>query len=420
MSGIICAALRDLDPVVGGAEMSLSLLLQGIVEPGPLSENPPQYIPFIENPEKSSEVSWGVKILQSSDRGDSEWSQGNNRIERKCIDLPVEDLWSGLAWRFRNKKTGARNTNIYRKHIVKRNKQFGKWVENELIGLKDKCALENKQLVGVTQLTWSIGACNAFRNLDIPHAIFVRDNIQITNTELYRESLESADVVIGAGKGLINQLNKQFKLKSTKVVHLPINFTSRFKSLEYIEERISSSMAERKEEGSHLTPRVGIMGIVPEKGHDLYKKLFPYLKNKWPELEIHIFGQGHYIDSLKDLGNTVFHGNTSPEDAFPIVDIHMLMVNSLGTWGRVINEAGIFKIPTLSIDIGSQKEAVGEGGFVVAKNANLEEITYSLKELYQKREEMGKRAQKHAEIVDHRRAISEFRSVITQISNSDN
>ena len=27
MSGIICAALRDLDPVVGGAEMSLSLLL---------------------------------------------------------------------------------------------------------------------------------------------------------------------------------------------------------------------------------------------------------------------------------------------------------------------------------------------------------------------------------------------------------
>ena len=115
----------------------------------------------------------------------------------------------------------------------------------------------------------------------------------------------------------------------------------------------------------------------------------------------------------------VFHGNTPPEDAFPIVDMHMLMVNSLGTWGRVINEAGVFKIPTLSIDMGAQKEAVGEGGLVVAKNADLEEITYKLKELYQKRETFGKKAQEHAKIVDHRKAISEFRSVITQISNLD-
>ena len=418
MSGVICAALRDLDPKVGGAEMSLSTLLEGIIEPGPTSNNAPNYIPFVNTNDDNFEEGWELTIMQSSDRGEPKWSHLNTNIQRKIVDLPVEDIWSGLAWKFRNRKSGIRNKTLYRKHITHKNKQFEKWVSNELSILKEKCIKEDKALIGITQLTWSIGACNAFRNLGVPYAIFVRDNIQITNVELYRESLENADVVIGAGVGLIKQLNEIFDLRSTEVVHLPINYSSRFTSLENIEKSINLAKEKRKKEGSDSIPRLGIMGIVPEKGHEIYKNLLPHLEKMWPELEIHIFGESFYIDSLKGLGNTIFHGNTNPKDAFPMIDMHMLLVTSLGTWGRVINEAGIFKIPTLSIDIGSQKEAVGNGGVIVENDANLNEITDKLKLLYEKRIFFGESAQNHAKIVDHRKAIAELRTIIHKIKDN--
>ena len=416
MSGVICAAVRDLDPKVGGAEMSLTTLLRGLVEDGPIFENAPEYIPFIQAKEDDNlEDGWQLTIMQSNDRGNPVWSDLQGNVERISFDLPVEDIWSGLAWRFRNRKSGVRNTKLYRKHILKKNKQFEKSVLSELTSLKNRCVDENKDLIGVTQLTWSIGACNAFRKLEIPHVIFVRDNIQITNVELYRESLERADVVIAAGEGLIDQLKEQFSLRRTEIVHLPINYSSRFKSSEKVNEKITQGIEKRAEEGSLEVPRLGIMGIVPEKGFELYKKLIPNLEKEWPELEIHIFGEGFYIDTLKGLGNTTFHGQTDPDVAFTMVDMHMLLVDSLGTWGRVINEAGIFKIPTLSIDIGSQREAVGRGGVIVRNDANPNEMILKLKELYDNRVKLGLEAQNHAKIVDHRKAISELRSIIHKI-----
>ena len=38
MVGLLIAAVRDLDPPAGGAEMSLATLLKGVCEPGPLPE----------------------------------------------------------------------------------------------------------------------------------------------------------------------------------------------------------------------------------------------------------------------------------------------------------------------------------------------------------------------------------------------
>ena len=46
----IVAALRDLDPPAGGAEMSLSTLLKGVCDAGPLAENAPNFTPLMPDP----------------------------------------------------------------------------------------------------------------------------------------------------------------------------------------------------------------------------------------------------------------------------------------------------------------------------------------------------------------------------------
>ena len=42
----ILAAVRDLDPPAGGAEMSLATLLKGVIRDGPYIENAPDYTPL--------------------------------------------------------------------------------------------------------------------------------------------------------------------------------------------------------------------------------------------------------------------------------------------------------------------------------------------------------------------------------------
>jgi len=46
MSGLLIAAVRDLDPPAGGAEMSLATLLKGVGVPGPLADVAPEYVPL--------------------------------------------------------------------------------------------------------------------------------------------------------------------------------------------------------------------------------------------------------------------------------------------------------------------------------------------------------------------------------------
>ena len=38
---------------------------------------------------------------------------------------------------------------------------------------------------------------------------------------------------------------------------------------------------------------------------------------------------------------------------------YILITETTGSWGRVINEAGVFGVPTVTCSIGSQPEAVG-------------------------------------------------------------
>ena len=52
----ILAALRDLDPPAGGAEMSLATLLKGVIRDGPYIENAPDYTPMEEDESENEEI----------------------------------------------------------------------------------------------------------------------------------------------------------------------------------------------------------------------------------------------------------------------------------------------------------------------------------------------------------------------------
>ena len=102
-------------------------------------------------------------------------------------------------------------------------------------------------------------------------------------------------------------------------------------------------------------------------------------------------------------------------EVFANCDIHLLTVRSTGSWGRVINEAGLFGVPSVSVNIGAQSEAVGEGGIVVPAHADLQAWCEALKHCHANREELGLRAKEHAKVIDHRRSIAMFRSVIRDV-----
>ena len=108
-------------------------------------------------------------------------------------------------------------------------------------------------------------------------------------------------------------------------------------------------------------------------------------------------------------------GHTSVEDVFSNCDVHVLTVESTGSWGRVINEAGLFGVPSVTIDIGSQSEAVGPGGIVVPRDGNLDAWVTAIKDAYEGREEYGLVAKEHSAVVDHRRSIAMFRSAIRDV-----
>ena len=66
------------------------------------------------------------------------------------------------------------------------------------------------------------------------------------------------------------------------------------------------------------------------------------MSRSWPEAHFHIYGSGSYVEQLGHHSNVTLHGHVSVEHAFSETDVHVLIVESTGSWGRVINEAGLF------------------------------------------------------------------------------
>ena len=90
----ILAAVRDLDPPAGGAEMSLATLLKGVVFEGPYIEDAPDYTPLEGEDSGGDSNGWSVKVFQSSMRGDVTDLTLDGGLEREVCNIPVEDLWS--------------------------------------------------------------------------------------------------------------------------------------------------------------------------------------------------------------------------------------------------------------------------------------------------------------------------------------
>lgn len=395
MKGRLLVAVRDLDALPGGAEKSLSSLLLGLED-------------FSKN--------WKINVFQSNDRKKESNIFNNSAINFEKCDISIEDFYSGIAWKFRNRSTGRSIKLIRKIHLKNKNNDFSKWLK-PLISKQKIAAKENdEQLLGVTQLDWSAGAASVFIKEKIPYLTFVRDEVCFKHPELFRQCLENAHSVIVAGKGLAKQIEEKFTVKSISVVHLPVNFEKIYPQ---------NKLQEKSEEANHFrsknnltNPRIAIVGMVPEKGFKFYNKhLIPKLNTIWPEATIHVYGGGTYAKKLAKHTNVFDEGFCKPENIFPFCDIHMFRLDRIGTWGRVINEAGYFSKPSLSIDIGAQSEAVGKGGVVMPYHSSAEEWIMELKNIYNNLEEFGKLAFEHRLVVDYKTSVQEFMSVLDGVLN---
>ncbi len=413
----LIACLRDLDPPAGGAEMSLATLLSGVAEPGPLANDAPDYSPCVNGlrSDESNIRGWRVDILQSGNRGDTTSLTADTKLHREVVSIPIESAWSGAAWRLRQRRTQRPNTLLQRIHLNRKNRQFKAWLRPKLEAAKSAAEEADEILIGVTQLDWSAGAAAAFEEAQIPWLVFVRDELQFQYPDIYRASLESANAVCGAGQGLLTQIKAKFNIQHAEHIPLPVDFGARFGTLEKVEESRVAGLAERVNSGEEKCPRIAIVGVTPEKGAMFYRKLLPALAKAWPEAHIDIYGGGSYAEALGVFENATWYGHTPVTKVFSTTDIHLLTVQSTGSWGRVINEAGLFGIPSVSVDIGSQSEAVGPGGIVVAADSSIDVWIDALRTTYEKRSELGKAARQHAAVIDHRRSIAMFRTLIENI-----
>ena len=395
MQGRLLVAVRDFDSLVGGAEKSLSSLILGV---------------------NSLDQNWKINVYQSNDRKPNEELFKNTSIRFEKCDIKIEDIYSGASWKLRNRNTGRSMKFLRRIHLKRKNKLFSNWLKKHFskeIKLAEK---NNEKLLGITQLDWSAGASSAFIENKIPYMVFVRDEVCFQYPELFEECLQNAESVIVAGEGLASQIKEKFSIKSISIVHLPVNFEEIYPQ-EKLKEKLEEANQYRLK--NNLTnPRIAIVGMVPEKGYQFYnKELIPKMKLAWPEATLHVFGGGTLARKLAKHSNTFDEGFCKLEEIYPFCDIHMFRLDIVGTWGRVINEAGYFSKPSISIDIGAQSEAVGLGGKVMPYSASSDEWITELKNIYDDLEKYGNLAFKHRLIVDHKNSINEFLSVIEGVKN---
>ena len=109
------------------------------------------------------------------------------------------------------------------------------------------------------------------------------------------------------------------------------------------------------------------------------------------------------------------YGFVPTAEIFDHVDVHLLVFESTGSWGRVTNEGGLFGVPTVCVDLGAQPEAVGPGGVTLPYDAPLTDWIDALRDVYARRVELGVLAKEHAGVIDHRRSISLFRTALHQV-----
>ena len=289
----------------------------------------------------------------------------------------------------------------HNRHIGRRSPQFaarvGAWLDKH----------EHAGGIGLTQLEWAPGAAEAFTARGMPYIMFVRDDTVFRLEERFRPVMEGAALVCAAGEGLLTDIRSRFAIQRGHSVPLPIDFSGRFGSMDDVN---ALRLAEQAKRPDDAPPTIGIMVVTPEKGLRMYQRLLPRLLKLWPEAEVHIAGGTSYPQELAHHPNARVLGHVDAATFFASIDLHLILFETTGSWGRVIGEAGLFGVPSVTSDVGSQKEALGEGGILVDDGHDTDAVIEALKTVYDDRERYGTLAREHTRMVDHRRSVAAFRS----------
>ena len=400
------AAVRDLDPPGGGAERSLAALLNGISVPGPTLETAPEFVPMSPAKDAPTHPAWAVSAFASKDRGNP-IGLLDSKVDFTTTDLPIEGFWSKVAWGLRERKGEQRRRKwAHDRHIGRRSTQFaarvGSWLDNQ----------DHDGGIGLTQLEWAPGAAEAFTARGMPYIMFVRDDGAFRLEERFRPVMEGAALVCAAGEGLLADIRSRFAIQQGHSVPLPIDFGGRFGNMDDVNALRSAEQAKRPD---GAPPTIGIMVVTPEKGLRMYQHLLPRLLERWPEAEVRIAGGSAYPQALAHHPNARVVGHVDAATFFAGIDLHLILFETTGSWGRVIGEAGLFGVPSVTSDVGSQKEALGEGGVLVNDGHDADAVIDALRAVYEDREHYGALARKHTRMVDHRRSVAAFRSGLEKL-----
>ena len=269
--------------------------------------------------------------------------------------------------------------------------------------------------VGLTQLEWSAGAAKAFAERNIPYIVFVRDDTVFRLENRFRPVIEGAALLCAAGEGLLNDIRARFTIQRSLSVPLPIDFGGRFGTMDEVKALRSAEQAKRP---ADAPPKIGVMVVTPEKGLRMYQQLLPKLYERWPEAEVHIACSTDYPQQLAHHPNARVLGHVDAATFFASIDVHLILFETTGSWGRVIGEAGLFGVPSVTSDVGSQKEALGEGGILVNDGHDTNAVIEALMDVYRDRERYGALAREHTQMVDHRRSVAAFRSGLEDLVNN--
>jgi glycosyltransferase involved in cell wall biosynthesis len=403
------AAVRDLDPPGGGAERSLAALLNGIATAGPTLETAPEFVPMAPAENPPTHPAWTVSAFASNDRGNP-IGLLESGVDFTTTDLPIEGFWSKVAWGLRERKGEQRRRKwAHDRHIARRSPQFaarvGTWLDKQ----------EHAGGIGLTQLEWAPGAAEAFIARGMPYIMFVRDDGAFRLEERFRPVMEGAALVCAAGEGLLADIRSRFAIQKGHSVPLPIDFGGRFGTMDEVN-ALRTAEQEKRPDGS--SPIIGIMVVTPEKGLRMYQRLLPRLLERWPEAEVHIAGGSAYPQALAHHPNARVVGHVDAATFFAGIDLHLILFETTGSWGRVIGEAGLFGVPSVTSDVGSQEEALGEGGILVDDGHDAEAVIDALRAVYEDRERYGALARKHTQMVDHRRSVAAFRTGLEDLFES--
>ena len=403
------AAVRDLDPPGGGAERSLAALLNGIATAGPTLETAPEFVPMAPAENPPTHPAWTVSAFASNDRGNP-IGLLESGVDFTTTDLPIEGFWSKVDWGLRERKGEQRRRKwAHERHIARRSPQFaarvGTWLDKQ----------EHAGGIGLTQLEWAPGAAEAFIARGMPYIMFVRDDGAFRLEERFRPVMEGAALVCAAGEGLLADIRSRFAIQKGHSVPLPIDFGGRFGTMDEVN-ALRTAEQEKRPDGS--SPIIGIMVVTPEKGLRMYQRLLPRLLERWHEAEVHIAGGSAYPQALAHHPNARVVGHVDAATFFAGIDLHLILFETTGSWGRVIGEAGLFGVPSVTSDVGSQEEALGEGGILVDDGHDADAVIDALRAVYEDRERYGALARKHTQMVDHRRSVAAFRTGLEDLFES--